>query len=118
MKYPVNKKYAWIGADKASIMLLNEFCWQNEMISWHDLLFLLEDKQSSCQPLKNIYGENINITTDNVIFATSKSMVKYQGSHNSSDERETEMMAVRWKNFEIYHRFFAQEQKVLSPCPK
>ena len=87
------------------------------MIPWDDPLLLLEGEQSSYQPLK-IFILKTNITTENIFFVTSKSIINYQGSYNSSDDRETETMTVRWKNYGIYLQVFAHEQKVLPPCPK
>ena len=60
---------------------------------------------------KNVYSEKINVTTENVIYGTSKSMIKYQGSYNAIHNRDREMIAVRWKNYWIYHQSFAQGKK-------
>jgi hypothetical protein len=40
------------------------------------------------------------------------------GKFNSSDERETEMMAIRWKVIEFKHQIPESEQKQASPCTR
>ena len=79
---------------------------------------MLEAKTSKPSATKNIYSEDIVISTDVAIFATSKSPIKHRGSYNASDDSEMEMMAGRWKNFEFRHEFSPQEQKNLPLCPR
>jgi len=45
---------------------------------------------------KNHFSKDVSITN---ILATGKSTVKHIGKYNLSDDRETEMMAVRWRVF-------------------
>ena len=52
---------------------------------------------------KNIYNDDIVISTDVARFPESKNPMKHRGSCNSSDHRETEMGAARWKNYEFRH---------------
>ena len=67
------------------------------MIPWHDMLLLLEGETVKLPAPKKIYSKDIVISTDVAIFATSKSLIKHRGPYNASDDRETEMMAARWK---------------------
>jgi len=115
---PANDKYAWVGSEKAKVFLLNDFRWSKDLIPWHDMLLLLEGETVKLPAPKNIYSEDVVITTNVAIFATSKSPIKHKGPYNASDDRETEMMAARWKNYEFHHQFSPQEQKCLSPCPR
>ena len=39
---PANAKYAWVGADQAEVIALQDFQWSSELICWKDLLILLE----------------------------------------------------------------------------
>ena len=39
---PATDKYAWVGADKASVILLNDLRWSKELIPWQSMLLLLE----------------------------------------------------------------------------
>ena len=38
------------------------------------------------------------------IFATSEGKIEYVGKHNAYDDRETDMMNVKWNTFEISYR--------------
>ena len=53
-----NDKYAWVGADRASLLLSNDFRWSKEMIKSHDLLLLLENKIVKLPAPKNINRED------------------------------------------------------------
>ena len=59
------------------------------------MLILLEGETVKLPALENIYSEEIVISTDVTIFATSKSSIKHGGPCNATDGRETEMMATR-----------------------
>ena len=37
---PTNEKYAWVGADNAEVVILQDFVWSNGLICWKDLLLL------------------------------------------------------------------------------
>lgn len=39
---PANAKYAWVGADQAEVIALQDFHWSSELICWKNLLILLE----------------------------------------------------------------------------
>ena len=90
-----NKKYAWVGFEKAKVFLLNYFRWSKDLILWHDMLLLLEGETVKLPAPENIYSEDIVISTDVTIFATTKSSIKHRGSYSASDDKETEMMAAR-----------------------
>ena len=85
------------------------------MIPWHDIL---EDETVKLPAPKNIYSEDIVISTDVAIFAASKSPIKQRGSYNASDDREIEMMIARWRNYEFRQQFSPQEQKKSACLPK
>ena len=107
-----NDKYVWVRSKKAKVILLKD------LIPWHDMLLLLKCETVKLAALKNIYSEDIIISPDVVIFARSKSSMKHRGPYNASDNREAEMMAARWKNYEFRHHFSPQEQKNLPSCPR
>ena len=115
---PVNDKYAWVGSEKVKVLLLNDFRWSKDLIPWHDMLLLLECETVKLPAPKNIYSEDIVISADVAIFAASKSSIKHRGPYNASDDRETELMVARWKNYEFRHQFSPQDQKDLPPCPR
>jgi len=115
---PAHDKFAWVGAESAKVFLLNDFRWSKEIIPWHDFLLLLEGETVKLPAPKNLYSEDIKIESDVAIFATSKSEIKFKGSYNASDDRETEMMAARWNVFKLKHQFSPDEQKNVPACSK
>ena len=72
---PTNDKYAWVGSEKAKVFLLNDFRWPKDLIPLHDILLLLEGETVQLPAPKSIYIEDIVISTDVAIFATSKSFL-------------------------------------------
>ena len=60
---------------------------------------------------------NTCIKTDIPIFAISKAKIAFVGKHNTSDDREIEMMDVRWNIFEFTRRILQADQKIITPCP-
>ena len=87
---PANDKYTWVGSEKAKVLLLNDFRWSKDLIPWHDMLLLVEGETVNLPAPKNIYSEDIVISTDVAIFTTSKSSIKHRGPYNASDDRETD----------------------------
>ena len=39
---PASTSFAWVGAEKAEVVVLNDFRWSPQIIAWHDLLLMLE----------------------------------------------------------------------------
>ena len=39
---PATSTFAWVGAEEAEIIFLNDFRWAAKIIPWHDMLLLLE----------------------------------------------------------------------------
>ena len=67
---------------------------------------------------KNQFSTDVAIKKNTSIFATSKSRITYTGKFNSTDDRETEMMSVRWKFIEFTHQVTENEQKQVDPCAR
>ncbi|CAB3978629.1 Hypothetical predicted protein [Paramuricea clavata] len=74
---PVNDKYAWVGADYAEAIVLQDFRWSREMIPWNDLLLLLERETVKLLAPKNQFSSDVIIEKDTPIFATSESQIAY-----------------------------------------
>ena len=115
---PARDKYAFVGAVDSDIIFLNDFRWDREMISWADLLLLLEGQPVHFATPKNHFKEDACLLRDTPIFATGKSPKTYRGPYNARDEFEDEMMASRWKLFTFKHQIPVNEQKDLPVCPK
>ncbi|CAB4037610.1 Hypothetical predicted protein, partial [Paramuricea clavata] len=89
---PANDKYGWIGADKAEVILLQDFHFSEELLTWKDLLLLLEGETVKLPATKNHFANSAVIYSDAPIFATSKAPIVYKGPYNVEDERETDMV--------------------------
>ena len=98
------------------VIVLQDFRWSRDMIAWNDLLLLLKGETVKLPSPKNQFSSDIVIKKDTPIFATSKSRIAYVGKFNASDERETEMMAIRWKVIGFKHQIPESEQKRVQPC--
>ena len=115
---PANDKYAWVGADKAEAIFLNDFRWSSELIPWSNFLLLLEGHTVHLPAPKNHFSSDVCINKDTPIFATSLEPIKFVGRYNSTDDRENEMMTVRWHIIPFKHQIPQREQKELKPCVK
>ncbi len=91
---PSNDKYAWIGADKSKVIVLQDFHWSRKMISWKDLLLLLEGEAVKLPVLKNQYTGDIVINDYTPILTTRKERIRFEDKYNTYYQRETEMMSV------------------------
>jgi hypothetical protein len=39
---PASTSFAWVGAEQAEVLFLNDFRWSPQIIAWHDFLLMLE----------------------------------------------------------------------------
>jgi hypothetical protein len=115
---PAIDKYAWVGDEEHEVIYLNEFRWNSALITWKDFFLLLEGHIVHLLALKNQYSSDVCIESDIPIFATSSGPIVYYGRNGRIDERETEMMSVRWRVFQLNHVIPEEEQKNLVPGPR
>ena len=114
---PARDKYGWVGAQSASVIVLQAFRYSKELIAWSDMLLLLEGETVKLPSPKNHFVADIVIHSGNdvPIFATAPSKIEY--SRYSVDfAKETEMMDSRWKVFEFTHIFKEVDQIKVTPC--
>ena len=113
---PVTCSYAWLGVGDTEVIFLNDFRYTPSILPWSDmLLLLLEGHVVHFAAPKTSYARDIEFTSDTPVFATSKSsIVSIKGS--VLGEKETEMMDVRWKKFNVYHQIPISSQKTVTPC--
>ncbi len=67
---------------------------------------------------KNQHSSDICIDAHIPVFATSKEPIVYRNRNGQIDERETEMMSVRWQVFELNRIIPQNEQKDITACPR
>ena len=114
---PASTSFAWVGAEKAEILFLNDFRWTPAVIQWHDFLLLLEGQLVHLPAPKSHYAKDIAFTGDTPIFATGKNPIVFI-KNGALDDKETEMMNVRWKIFRFHAQIPQEKQKQLPPCGK
>lgn len=97
---PATSNFAWVGAEKAEVIFLNDFRWNPQIIQWHDLLLMLEGQPVHLPAPKSHFCKDLEFNSDMPIFCTTKHDLVYVKG-GVIDERETEMMAVCWYSFLI-----------------
>ena len=113
---PATSSFAWVGAEQAEVIFLNDFRWSSQVIPWHDLLLLLEGENVHLPAPKIHFVQDILLSADTPIFATSSDEIKLI-KNGIIVERETEMMAVRWKVFKFSKTISETDQIEINPCP-
>lgn len=112
---PASTSFAWVGAEKAEVIFLNDFRWSSQIIPWHDLLQMLEGQPVHLSAPKTHYAQDLLLHKDTPIFCTSSSRIRFI-THGVINERETEMMEARWKVFSFWKQIPSNEQRDIVPC--
>ena len=107
---PASTSFAWVGAEDAEVIFLNDFRWSPQIIAWHDLLLLLEGQQVNLPAPKLHFRQDVTFKGDTPIFCTTKSPLVYV-RNGFIDERETEMMSARWQVLNLTHQLPENEQQ-------
>jgi len=112
---PATCSYAWLGVEETEVIFLNDFRYTPAILPWNDMLLLLEGHVVHFAAPKTSYARDIEFTCDTPVFATSKSSIVFiKGS--TIDEKETEMMDVRWRKFHFFHQIPISSHKTVTPC--
>ena len=114
---PASTSFAWVGAENCEILFLNDFRWSSQILAWHDMLLLLEGQTVHLPAPKSHYAQDIVFDSDTPVFCTGKQELQYIRGQ-VLDERETEMMRVRWKHFVFHAQIQQKEQRHVPPCPR
>jgi hypothetical protein len=112
---PASGTFAWVGVQQAECIFLNDFRWNDKIIPWHDLLLLLEGEPVHFPAPKTHFAEDILFESDTPVFATSKNRLAYIKG-GTVDERETEMMSVRWNVFSLTQQMQSSLIQVFPYC--
>ena len=114
---PACTSFAWVGAEEAECIFLNDFRWSQQIIQWHDFLLMLEGQMAHLPAPKTHYAKDIVFDKDTPIFCTGKQPFVYI-KNGVIDQRETDMMSVRWKTFHFNVPIEQNAQKELPKCVK
>lgn len=79
-------------------------------------MLLLEGENVHLPAPKTHFVQDILLSADTLIFATSSDEIKLI-KNGIIVERETEMMAVRWKVFKFFNTISETDQIEINPCP-
>ena len=112
---PASGTFAWVGAEKAEVVFLNDLRWNDKLLPWSDFLNLLEGLPIHIAAPKTHFAEDLLWNRNTPIFATSSSRLrKYDGG--KINDIETGMMDTRW----VYYEFFKQIQdpEEIKACGK
>ena len=97
--------------------LLNDIRWSPQLLPWHHLLLLLEGHVVHLPAPKTHFAKDIIFKNDTPIFCTSKNPLVFI-KKGVIDERETEMMRVRWKLIQFNYQIPPNLQKDITSCPR
>ena len=97
---PASTSFAWVGAEDAECIFLNDFRWSQQVIQWHDFLLMLEGQVVHLPAPKTHYAKDIVFEKDTPIFCMGKQPFIYI-KNGVIDQHETKMMSVRWKIFQF-----------------
>lgn len=114
---PATSTFAWVGAEKAEVIFLNDFRWNPQIIPWHDLLLMLEGQPVHLPAPKSYFCKDIEFNADTPIFCTTKRDLVYVKG-GVIDETETEMMAVRWYSFQFRRQIPHCDQITVPSCAR
>ena len=91
-------------------VFLNYFSWSPTLITWRDLLLMLEGEVVHLPAPKTHFTRDIELVKDTPIFCTSKRPLIYI-KNGVVDDRESEMMAVRWHIIYSNHQIPQEQQR-------
>ena len=87
--------FAWLGAEDAEIIFLNDFRCHPKIITWADFLQALEGDTVHLPAPKNVCSRDLELNKDTPFFATSD-MPLVLIKAGAIDSLNTRMMNVRW----------------------
>lgn len=114
---PASSTFAWVGAESCEVIFLNDFRWSPQVLAWNDMLLLLEGQTVHFPAPKCHFTQDITFDADTPIFCTGKQEI-FLVKGGSIDERESEMMRVRWMVFRFNFQIAEKDQRVVPPCSK
>ena len=114
---PATSTFAWIGAEKAEVIFLNDFRWSTQIIPWHDLLLMLEGQLVHLPAPKSHYAQDATLSNDVPKFCSAKEELTFIRG-GAVDSVETQMMRVRWKVFTLRDQVSSEEQVEIAPRPR
>ena len=97
---PVSGTFAWVGGEKANVIFLNDWRWNDKLVIWTDFLKLLEGLPMHIEAPKTHFAEDILWDVKTPIFATSSTQLK-KVDGGVVNEIEANMIRDWWNYFEF-----------------
>ena len=111
---PSSSRYEFVGAENKELMFLNDLRWSQEMISWKELLNLLEGQSIHLATPETHYATCVLITEDVPIFATNIAPIMFAGK-GAIVEGENTVMEARWQQqFQLSVHIPLSKQKTVK----
>lgn len=114
---PATTTFAWLGAERAEVIFLNDVRWSAQIIAWHDLLLLLEGQEVHLAAPKTHVSKDMEFSRDTPIFCTSKEELCLVRC-GVLDQTECQMMKVRWNIFALHYQIPKEEQQSVPSCAR
>ena len=112
---PATGSFAWMGAEDAEIIFLNDFHWHPNIKAWADFLQALEGDTVHLLAPTNVCCRYVELNKDTLFFTTSDTPVVLFKA-GVVDNTNTQMMLVRWRFFHFWRQIPYSEQQALVPC--
>ena len=112
---PATGSFAWLGAEDAEVIFLNDVRWHPKIIAWADFLQALEGDTVHLPTPKNVCSRDLELKKDTPFFATSDAPLVLIKA-GAIDSTNTRMMNVRWRFFHFWNQIPLEEQQELIPC--
>ena len=104
---PATGSFAWIGAEEAEIIYLNDFRWHPKTMAWPQFLQALEGDTVHLPAPKNLCSKDIELSKDSPLV-----LVK-GGALNRVN---TEIMNCRWVFFHFWKQIPHAQEENIPPC--
>jgi len=98
------------------LCMLIVYIFGSKFIARNDLVLLLEGEAAHLPAPKTHYTCDILMDKDTSIFCTSSQEIRMIRRGGVVNEKESEMMAVRWKHFTFHGQVPKDQQRHLLPC--
>ena len=102
-----------VGAEQAESIFLNDLRWSPQVTYWNDILLLLEGQLVHLPAVNSHFVKDMAFKKDTSIFCTRKYPIVLI-RNGMMNERETEIMTVRWRVFNYNYQLPVEQQRHTS----
>ena len=114
---PSTDKRVFVCVENKDLMLLNNLQWPPGIISWFNFSNLLKRQTIHLAAAKAYFAQNIILSGDKSIFATSIKIAQFEGKRDHMQVKNA-MTAARWKEVKIKAPITIKNQKKIKKLCK